>query len=159
MLSYPSIQSSFWRLSWLPWHYLDITYSILSGTGTNPPVSFDLRPLTSDLRPQTSDFRHPTTCLYCRSVYTLSLSWCHWPVPLASHPPTQLTKSWIGGCLYICRCNAKPFIYDSTSSILLLTYHIYSALPSPILRAHLSRTLWTLQIQSPSGTQPSRYDM
>ena len=100
-----------------------------------------------------------SACLYFRSVYTLSLSWCHWPVPLASHPPTQLTKSWIGGCLYICRCNAKPFIYDSTSSILLLTYHIYSALPSPIQRTHLSRTQWTLQIQSPSDTQPSRYDM
>ena len=42
--------------------------------------------------------------------------------------------------LNICHYNAKPFINDSTSSILLFTYHIYSALPSPILRTHLSRT-------------------
>ena len=34
----------------------------------------DLSPQTSDFSPQTSDFRHPTTCLYFRSVYTLSLS-------------------------------------------------------------------------------------
>ena len=39
------------------------------------------------------------------------------------------------------------------------TSSIYSALPSPILRTHLSRTQWTRQIQSPSDTQPSRYDM
>ena len=39
------------------------------------------------------------------------------------------------------------------------TSFLYSALPSPILRTHLSRTQWTHQIRSPSDTQPSRYNM
>ena len=65
------------------------------------PQTSTFRLQTSDFIPQPSDFRHPTTCLYFRSVYTLSLSWCQWPVPLAflflriSHNPPL---AWI--CLY-----------------------------------------------------------
>ena len=35
-----------------------------------------------------------SACLYFRSVYTLSLSWCHWPVPLASPSNYKIAK-WL----------------------------------------------------------------
>ena len=38
--------------------------------------------------------------------------------------PDSAPKSRIGGCLYIYRYNAKPFIYDSTSYFLHLTSNI-----------------------------------
>jgi len=82
------------------------------------------------------------------------------PVTKNRHPPTQLTKSWIGGCPYIpSDCKAAPAAPHFTSSFSHHTSSFSSALLHPHNWTHASHIPGTLQTRSPSDTQPSRNDM